>query len=300
MSVSEEDADAAGTEPGPPTGFEWPRETSLALAARLSFVLQALESSRAVSVLDVGCGTGEHLTQYLARALPESRFVGVDTDPETVAFARETFGGVANLSFCEQLPENEKFDAMVASEVLEHVESPEKFLRSLSGMLGDGGILILTVPSGYGCSEMMAFLESLLVVTGILPALRGLKRVLAKRKKDGTACLDTKAASPHINFFTFRKIRRLWEQAGFRLVQYKGRMFLHNFVISMLLERSERLCRINARLGGVLPAWMVSDWMFVLVKTGDAAPETVAPYKRSLYERCRRRLNEKMLERRQR
>ena len=39
-----------------------------------------------------------------------------------------------------------EFDAVLTSEVLEHVFNPDEFLSEINRVLRDGGVLLLTVP----------------------------------------------------------------------------------------------------------------------------------------------------------
>jgi len=85
------------------------------------------------SVLEVGCGEGE-VTARLAREYPGARIVGRDRSPEIVAEARARHPG---LTFEVQAVEDagangERFDLVVACEVLEHVEDPERALAALA------------------------------------------------------------------------------------------------------------------------------------------------------------------------
>lgn len=260
-----------------------PPETASALAARLRFVERALAQAHARRILDVGCGTGEQLTGYVAARFPGASVLGVDEDQASLDRARRIFAQTPNLSFAPAVPGNGLYDAVIASEVLEHVDDPHGFLFSLRSRLRPGGLLILTVPNGYGCSEFMSALESLCLISGLLP---GLKRLLGRGGGDETGC-DTLAASPHVNFFTLKKLRRAFALAGFEETAASGRMFLHNFLCSRVLDASEILCRANARLGARLPLPLVSDWMFALRRTPGPDPAGPPPYRRNLYEKAK-------------
>jgi len=41
-----------------------------------------------------------------------------------------------------------RFDAIVATEIIEHVAHPDAFLRQLAGLLSPGGVIVLTSPNG--------------------------------------------------------------------------------------------------------------------------------------------------------
>ncbi len=98
------------------------------------------------TVLDAGCGEG-YATDFMARRLPDVQFTGLDLSEDAVAFARQQFGGAAtyrqgslyNLPF-----EADAFDAVVCSEVLEHLDDPTRALVELTRVARHH--VLLTVP----------------------------------------------------------------------------------------------------------------------------------------------------------
>lgn len=107
-------------------------------------------SSRAVRILDVGCGRG-WLTN-LASAYGNSE--GVEPVAGVIEYARSLF---PHLRFEVGTPETvlarsdfKPFDIVLCSEVIEHVPHPQKpgFVGSLSRLLTSDGYLILTTPRG--------------------------------------------------------------------------------------------------------------------------------------------------------
>ncbi len=108
-------------------------------------------------VLDVGCGSGRHVSA--AYMLPRTVTVGVDAAPAELAAARKRLvlhdrlgahgGGRWHLCAADgmQLPFGaEGFDAVVCSEVLEHIESPARAVTEMIRVLKPGGHLIVSVP----------------------------------------------------------------------------------------------------------------------------------------------------------
>lgn len=269
---------------------------------RFLFIRSLLESRSCTSVLDVGCGNGIHLTAPLAEAFPQIMFVGIDSDAATMKIA-EDFAHkhhLTNTRFCvdAELNSEEKFDVVIASEVIEHVEEPGNFLLFLRSKLREGGIIILTTPNGYGAFEIMTALETPLHLLGVmnilskLPGLRSLK--VGKSYDTGNVAdlqADTLAISPHVNFFSYQRLLTLFREAGLHLLQYRPRALFGGLGFQQLL-RSEDALRWNAYASDGKSPYLVSGWMFVLEKS-TREPQQHFSYHRRFNERIRRALTAK-------
>ena len=115
--------------------------------ARLS-MLQALHPERPLRLLDLGCGAGL-ASEAFARLGYE--VLGVDAAGEAIAAARAhaavTVPGTLSyrVASAESLvPEELRFDAVVAFEVIEHVTDPRAFVRLLAALLAPRGIIVLS------------------------------------------------------------------------------------------------------------------------------------------------------------
>jgi 2-polyprenyl-6-hydroxyphenyl methylase / 3-demethylubiquinone-9 3-methyltransferase len=109
-------------------------ETSYGDERRYAFLSEIIASRRPSRILDIGCGTGMRLTRRLAETFPATAFVGTDSDRGSIAWAQANNGDLANQRFCldDDLPGTERFDMVIASEVIEHVENPAGFLFACS------------------------------------------------------------------------------------------------------------------------------------------------------------------------
>ena len=122
-------------------------------ALRLGHVVERIEShfglGRAASlaglrILDVGCGGGL-LSEPLARL--GARVVGIDASPGNVAAARlhaATQGVTVEYRLGEParvLKDEERFDVVLALEVVEHVDDVAAFVETVAGRVAPGGLL---------------------------------------------------------------------------------------------------------------------------------------------------------------
>lgn len=110
-----------------------------------------LELVRGKVVLDAACGEG--YGSALMASVAE-RVTGLDIDPGTVARARESYGGQANLCFLQgsiaALPlEDGSVDAVISFETIEHVaqELQRRFLEEIARVLRAGGFLVMSTPN---------------------------------------------------------------------------------------------------------------------------------------------------------
>jgi 2-polyprenyl-3-methyl-5-hydroxy-6-metoxy-1,4-benzoquinol methylase len=94
-------------------------------------------------VLDFGAGGGELISILAERGLSELSAVDIlerPSDlPERVVWYRRDLNEPLNLE--------DLFDAVICSEVIEHLENPRSVFRNIAGILKPKGSLILTMPN---------------------------------------------------------------------------------------------------------------------------------------------------------
>lgn len=105
------------------------------------------ESAAGKTVLDWGTGPGIVLNEILRGSEPKS-VTGYDFSNAALSHARKLLpqGRFEIRDIYEQEPD--RFEFVLCTEVLEHLEHPEVALRNLFQATGPGGTLILTVPDG--------------------------------------------------------------------------------------------------------------------------------------------------------
>ncbi len=107
------------------------------------------------SALDVGCGAGL-LAEPLARL--GAKVTAIDAARELIAAAK-LHGDQQGLEIDYQVSPVEKlggaFDLVTSLEVIEHVNDPKMFVRSLGERLAPGGLLILSTPNKTAWSRLL-------------------------------------------------------------------------------------------------------------------------------------------------
>lgn len=98
----------------------------------------------AADVLEIGCGRG--LTGALIQEQLGCRVTGVELHPDA---AREAAGRLFRVVVgdVEHLELDGAFDAVVATELFEHLMYPETFLARMKELLRPGGSIVLSVPN---------------------------------------------------------------------------------------------------------------------------------------------------------
>lgn len=140
------------------------------LVGRHDFVLERCKGKR---VLHLGCidsgllqerfSSGELLHQKLAKVA--TNLWGIDIDADGITFLRNhgfnnlMVGDVCNLDKIPEL-QNQHFEVIVASELIEHLMNPGLFLEAVKKLMIPGHTeLIVTVPNAFRVSSLLQLLD---------------------------------------------------------------------------------------------------------------------------------------------
>jgi len=217
-----------------------------------------------IRILDVGCGNGTQLTLPLARR--GYQITAVDPDLRSILRARGLGAEISNVRFiCGTVEElsAERFDVLIVSEVLEHMRSPADLLLASLRHLQEEGILIVTVPNGYGEFEIDSQLFRALHLQALVNlAANDGQQVVGST--DHTAC-------GHVQFFTQRRLKRLFSECSLSIVKQAPASFFCGPIIGHTLARFDWFVRWNARITDKLPLALASGWYFALQRSGKTA-----------------------------
>jgi len=150
-------------------------------------------------VFDIGCGFGEYLRFFGEES------IGITTTQDEIEYGKKNglhiiFG---NAEWLENISLHDRFDAIWANNLFEHLLSPHAFLMKLKNVSHSETLIILGVPVVPKFVSLISFRQ----FRGIL-------------------------ATNHINFFTYTTLRLTVERAGWTV--RAARPFLFK---NMLLDR---------------------------------------------------------------
>lgn len=126
--------------------------------------LLAVGRPRTGSLLDIGCGFGfvpnfwETSGFGKAVGLEMSHYGKVGSEKLGIDIIDKYYSEAVELHA-------EKFDYVFSSEVIEHVENPESFVKEIASALTDDGILVLTTPSASALTKDTPYLVLLPVLS---------------------------------------------------------------------------------------------------------------------------------------
>ncbi len=191
------------------------------LASIVAMVARCGSDPRAIRVLEVGCGVG-NICIPLASLGYDITATDIHGPSVEKARARNPF---ANLKFVNEPLEKmniREFDAVILTEVLEHVTTYRDMMKFLTDNMKPGARLILTFPNGGSLAEWMVrpsyFIKRYAWGRAIVKMV---KRVLGGR--DLTTANEQ---TPHVNFFTLPALEGLFREFGFGVILFQ-RYFLN-------------------------------------------------------------------------
>ncbi|SNX58228.1 ubiquinone/menaquinone biosynthesis C-methylase UbiE [Streptomyces sp. TLI_55] len=173
----------------------------------------ALRTRPAQTILDIGCGDGT-AAATAAPLLPGHRLVGVDWSQDALRRARtripyavrgELTGG--GLPFGTG-----SVDAVLFSEVVEHLVDPDAAMDEIRRVLRPGGHLMLSTPN------LAAWYNRALLLAGVQPVFSEVS-LRAIHGRPGREVVG------HLRLYTARALREFVAAAGFTVVRLEGAPF---------------------------------------------------------------------------
>lgn len=142
--------------------FQYPK---VRIVDRTQYIVQRCRGKK---VLDLGCASipppSTNLTWLHAEIKKVAQLVhGVDIDKQLLRLLKDS--GENHLYHCnvenlENLETELKYDVIVASELIEHLNNPGLFLKGVKQIISENGILLIATPNAYGIKSFLMLLLS--------------------------------------------------------------------------------------------------------------------------------------------
>lgn len=125
-------------------------EADMAFKRRVRTIFEWVDPQEDDLILDFPCGRGFYLNMF--RYVSNCRLVGADLDWDVMQKAMKNVGHLPRLILCHAniyyMPyPNDTFDAVILSEVLEHLDDDVAGLKEAYRVLKPGGVVAITVPN---------------------------------------------------------------------------------------------------------------------------------------------------------
>lgn len=173
-----------------------------------------------LKILDLGSGRGDFLIECAKRG---AKALGAEKNEDYIEIscekARENGVNIEIIKAeAENLPfENNSFDFINASELIEHVENPQKVLEEIYRVLIRGGKCYISVPNRFGFKDPHFKLYSI----NYLPRfLAEFYLSLRRAHKDYKFFKDRQKLS-EMRYFTFAGFLKLAGNAGFKTIDIR-------------------------------------------------------------------------------
>jgi len=138
--------------------------------------------------------------------------------------------------------------------------------------LNDDGIIICTIPNGYGLTEIEKYVDKKL---GLYQKIRWIVRLIRKIVKKERAKVEQlnipyNIESGHVQFFTIPKLNHVLNKADLSLKLIQNGSVMGADLSGVTILRSKSLIKLNTVIANYLPKWAAATWHFVVVKNNNS------------------------------
>lgn len=247
-----------------------PNYTRVADLKRLEFIRRCIQEEVGDQglILDVGCGNG-----IISMQLGKDGYNvhGLEISEEAIAKAKAV-NPFSNVEFKQGDAESlkatgQKYDVIICSEVLEHLNTPETLLNELHDLLENNGILLVTVPNGTGPRELFVTRPYLRIRNKHPKLWRIINKVKSVLGYSGKTIQSEASDLDHIQFFTRKQLRKLSTESKFRIINLRPSNFMDDvFPFSLLTKRFLFLQKLDAKIAEYLPKSLTGGYLMLWKK----------------------------------
>ncbi len=182
-------------------------------------VSKALRDSKNDAVLDIGCSSGYYLDVIGGR---NSLTIGIDISPWVLRKAKDLRSHcdfiLSDIDSCSLPFKDGSFDIVFASEIIEHLQYPSKFMQEIFRVVKQDGILLLTTPNRYDLLSLPQQTIEFIFHPNPDPK----EAELSTRVREVFKEYEQYGIVAHTQLFSPREIREFFEESGFTEIRIKG------------------------------------------------------------------------------
>lgn len=195
-------------------------------------------------VLELGCGDGDwipHMIKHFGHSYV------VDASPKLISHVESQYGEDVT-AYCSLFEDfsplaGEKFNTIVATHVLEHVDDPVEVIRCCREWLAPDGVVLIAVPNANSIHRQLA------VLMGIQETIYDFS---PRDHEVG-----------HQRVYDMQKMRNDISSAGFEIIFEKG-LFLKILPNGMMTEFSDPLLKALFDISEKMPSELMANIAFVI------------------------------------
>ena len=168
-------------------------------------ILENIKEGTPQYILDIGCGKGDDLRK-VSFINGEKRVYGIDISFESLKIASRKIEPARNFKIlqarAETLPfKEDSFDIVISSEVIEHLNEPEKLIREIRRLLKRRGVFIVTTPSRFTYTRLIGKM----IPSPFKKTLRKFVYHISPGKDE----------NPHIREYSRRELKKMFQDNEF-------------------------------------------------------------------------------------
>lgn len=189
------------------------------------------------TVLEMGFGEGNFTDELIKKGFKPTVLDGSNTLLEK---AKRIYGNKIEIAhdLFEEFTPKRKFDCILCTHVLEHVDTPVQLLKNMQNWITKNGIIIIIVPNKESIHRQLA------VLMGLQPQLDTLG--------------DRDKLVGHQRVYSLDTLTRDIIEAGFKISDTNG-FFLKALPNSMMLSYSKELINAMNEISPILPKHLLAN-----------------------------------------
>ena len=199
------------------------------------WLLERLSIKKGYNVLDVGCGTGNHIIK-IAEAFPDGNYYGIDISKSSIkdAIEKSTQKNLKIKFICGDAAEasvfqNNFFDLIISIYALYYVKDPQKTLDVLKSKLKSTGKIAVMSPYKGNNEEWYSFLSSFMKIQQEIESIANnfMDRIVLPFAKTNFVKIESIHFENKITIPSLEDLKKYWESNVYHKPEFDREFEMH-------------------------------------------------------------------------